>query len=234
MTQYAMPAASGHDQHGERDPEDHARTLTAFPVESERCYAVCRVAGWSSQVARRAHNPEVAGSNPAPAIRESPGNGAFLLSASATPRRDLRENLRLRASKPRDGVARRPLARNWHAEEPNSCCVEIASRTRAKRSAFADAWASSSPQSDPDPPKGGVLVPQRRRPERAEDNGESCFELCSAHVGRSLYRPGNGRRVRGRYHARGPSASGGDSFLDWCDSQGRDGSFPQPRDRSTP
>ena len=28
----------------------------------------CRVAGWSSQVARRAHNPKVAGSNPAPAI----------------------------------------------------------------------------------------------------------------------------------------------------------------------
>ena len=26
-------------------------------------------AGWSSQVARRAHNPKVAGSNPAPAIR---------------------------------------------------------------------------------------------------------------------------------------------------------------------
>ena len=26
-----------------------------------------KVAGWSSQVARRAHNPEVAGSNPAPA-----------------------------------------------------------------------------------------------------------------------------------------------------------------------
>ncbi len=26
-------------------------------------------AGWSSQVARRAHNPEVAGSNPAPATR---------------------------------------------------------------------------------------------------------------------------------------------------------------------
>ena len=28
-------------------------------------------AGWSSQVARRAHNPEVAGSNPAPAIRKA-------------------------------------------------------------------------------------------------------------------------------------------------------------------
>src|SRR3954453_3444886 len=28
-------------------------------------------AGWSSSVARRAHNPEVAGSNPAPATNES-------------------------------------------------------------------------------------------------------------------------------------------------------------------
>ena len=31
-----------------------------------------RDAGWSSQVARRAHNPEVAGSNPAPATRKAP------------------------------------------------------------------------------------------------------------------------------------------------------------------
>ena len=30
-------------------------------------YTRCSDAGWSSQVARRAHNPEVAGSNPAPA-----------------------------------------------------------------------------------------------------------------------------------------------------------------------
>src|SRR5271156_4004613 len=29
-------------------------------------------AGWSSLVARRAHNPKVAGSNPAPAMQESP------------------------------------------------------------------------------------------------------------------------------------------------------------------
>jgi hypothetical protein len=35
-------------------------------------------AGWSSLVARRAHNPKVAGSNPAPAIQESPANrGVF-------------------------------------------------------------------------------------------------------------------------------------------------------------
>src|SRR5699024_1173850 len=30
-------------------------------------------AGWSSSVARWAHNPKVAGSNPAPATRETPG-----------------------------------------------------------------------------------------------------------------------------------------------------------------
>ncbi len=42
------------------------------PSYTARCDA-----GWSSQVARRAHNPEVAGSNPAPATAEGPGNGAF-------------------------------------------------------------------------------------------------------------------------------------------------------------
>jgi hypothetical protein len=36
------------------------------------CYNVRRDAGWSSQVARRAHNPEVAGSNPAPATAKGP------------------------------------------------------------------------------------------------------------------------------------------------------------------
>ena len=31
---------------------------------------VASVAGWSSSVARRAHNPKVVGSNPAPATRQ--------------------------------------------------------------------------------------------------------------------------------------------------------------------
>ena len=31
------------------------------------------IAGWSSQVARRAHNPKVEGSNPSPATKESAG-----------------------------------------------------------------------------------------------------------------------------------------------------------------
>ena len=67
------------------------RTGRAFSVESERIarisaqiddahahgrtvarrYTSARDAGWSSQVARRAHNPEVAGSNPAPATTKA-------------------------------------------------------------------------------------------------------------------------------------------------------------------
>ena len=41
---------------------------SARSFRSGRCYNPRCVAGWSSQVARRAHNPEVAGSNPAPAM----------------------------------------------------------------------------------------------------------------------------------------------------------------------
>jgi hypothetical protein len=36
-------------------------------------YYVFSAAGWSSLVARRAHNPKVTGSNPVPATKESPG-----------------------------------------------------------------------------------------------------------------------------------------------------------------
>src|SRR4051794_22856520 len=41
-------------------------------------------AGWSSLVARRAHNPKVAGSNPAPAMTKAPPHlhGAEALSSS--------------------------------------------------------------------------------------------------------------------------------------------------------
>ncbi len=38
-------------------------------------------AGWSSLVARRAHNPEVAGSNPAPATGTADGNTARRMQA---------------------------------------------------------------------------------------------------------------------------------------------------------
>jgi AraC-like DNA-binding protein len=48
-----------------------------------------RVAGWSSQVARRAHNPKVAGSNPAPAIEadQTVGPERALLESRPRPRR---------------------------------------------------------------------------------------------------------------------------------------------------
>ena len=46
----------------ERSPRRHGMPLTL--CASDGYYAR---AGWSSQVARRAHNPEVAGSNPSPA-----------------------------------------------------------------------------------------------------------------------------------------------------------------------
>ncbi len=41
-------------------------------------------AGWSDQVARRAHNPEVAGSNPAPATERPCSAGPFVLGATQT------------------------------------------------------------------------------------------------------------------------------------------------------
>ena len=56
--------------------------LTASPVTGGRyvvvdtpglsLYFLRSIAGWSSLVARRAHNPKVAGSNPAPAISRAP------------------------------------------------------------------------------------------------------------------------------------------------------------------
>src|SRR5690348_7495413 len=41
------------------------------------CILAVRDAGWSSQVARWAHNPEVAGSNPAPATTKALVRGPF-------------------------------------------------------------------------------------------------------------------------------------------------------------
>ena len=61
-------------------------TAVPFLPTHNRCYRFRRDAGWSSQVARRAHNPEVAGSNPAPATHRKPASKrafGFLGPASA-------------------------------------------------------------------------------------------------------------------------------------------------------
>src|ERR1700756_4989757 len=57
------------------------RPSTASPKATFARYTPRRDAGWSSQVARRAHNPEVAGSNPAPATTKALLGGAFCLLA---------------------------------------------------------------------------------------------------------------------------------------------------------
>ena len=61
----------------EADPPRAASRAPA--ITSALRYNGRRDAGWSSQVARRAHNPEVAGSNPAPATRKGPAYGPFLV-----------------------------------------------------------------------------------------------------------------------------------------------------------
>ena len=45
-------------------------TAVSLKLTKRRTTVVATDAGWSSSVARRAHNPEVAGSNPVPATEE--------------------------------------------------------------------------------------------------------------------------------------------------------------------
>ena len=45
-------------------------TAVSLKLTKRRTTVVVTDAGWSSSVARRAHNPEVAGSNPVPATEE--------------------------------------------------------------------------------------------------------------------------------------------------------------------
>ena len=52
----------------------HAAKISTVDIEVFREYASSIVvAGWSSQVARRAHDPKVPGSNPGPAIKRIQG-----------------------------------------------------------------------------------------------------------------------------------------------------------------
>ncbi len=49
----------------------HWELRSRFASQLYSCYTWNFAAGWSSSVARRAHNPEVVGSNPAPATRNT-------------------------------------------------------------------------------------------------------------------------------------------------------------------
>ena len=65
--------------------EAEANPERAVPKPRAVGYNERRVAGWSSQVARRAHNPEVAGSNPAPATEKAPATGLFPFDPGEVP-----------------------------------------------------------------------------------------------------------------------------------------------------
>ena len=53
----------------------------SFDALEPLCYSFISDAGWSSSVARRAHNPKVIGSNPVPATKfESRVDSEFLLA----------------------------------------------------------------------------------------------------------------------------------------------------------
>ncbi len=78
---------SGHRQRLDEGPVD-AETVFDLPVCDRRepvCNVVFTDAGWSSSVARWAHNPEVAGSNPVPAttVARNPGSGPHPYSPPA-------------------------------------------------------------------------------------------------------------------------------------------------------
>ena len=58
---------------------NHASAINTLTTLSTYCYKFASlVAGWSSLVARRAHNPKAAGSNPAPATKDYAHLGDFL------------------------------------------------------------------------------------------------------------------------------------------------------------
>src|SRR6478672_2958805 len=70
-------------------------------------------AGWSSQVARRAHNPEVAGSNPAPATANGARKGAFRFSEHGCGRLRVQRSSR-RSGPDAEGCQVRPIDRLVH------------------------------------------------------------------------------------------------------------------------
>src|SRR6185437_7151708 len=62
------------------------RALSSPCGSCDLCYNIESDAGWSSLVARRAHNPKVAGSNPAPAIEADQGVGLARALQTGRPR----------------------------------------------------------------------------------------------------------------------------------------------------
>ncbi len=157
-----------------------------------------RVAGWSSQVARRAHNPKVAGSNPAPATHEGPAN-AGLSSFSGVVRqaqsgnrignRALPMNVRCRSAA---GATRRSTAADLGPTQAPALSAG-STRLRLRQRATSGA-AAADVASSPSAWRGLLRHPcasrkgSHRRPERTGPRQPDRFEPSA-------------RRLHGRAHA---------------------------------
>src|SRR5660397_132946 len=108
--------------------ESHPTIVAERPVQGIQevyHYAILPLshgAGWSSSVARRAHNPKVTGSNPVPATIESPvTSGALLLGSNGLevvlPTRCPQESVQIHSVRSLPVLLRLPLARDGVVSE---------------------------------------------------------------------------------------------------------------------
>src|SRR5680860_325450 len=111
--------------------ESHPTIVAERPVQGIQevyRYAILPLshgAGWSSSVARRAHNPKVTGSNPVPATIESPvTSGALLLGSNGLevvlPTRCPQESVQIHSVRSLPVLLRLPLARDGVVSEASS------------------------------------------------------------------------------------------------------------------
>gem|GEM_PF-6578777 len=142
--------------------ESHPTIVAERPVQGIQevyRYAILPLshgAGWSSSVARRAHNPKVTGSNPVPATIESPvTSGAFLLGSNGLevvlPTRCPQESVQIHSVRSLPVLLRLPLARDGVVRCPpgnlrNCATVRGSSgnehRPRHGSLAFVRSWES--------------------------------------------------------------------------------------------
>src|SRR5660398_278437 len=135
--------------------ESHPTIVAERPVQGIQevyRYAILPLshgAGWSSSVARRAHNPKVTGSNPVPATIESPvTSGAFLLGSNGLevvlPTRCPQESVQIHSVRSLPVLLRLPLARDGVVSEASSRYS-----LRADSGGGVPPWESAQPCNGP-------------------------------------------------------------------------------------
>ena len=122
-------------------------TIVANGLRSTACGAIVLIsaAGWSSSVARRAHNPKVAGSNPAPATKEVPAQKGFPIYRKPLLRVAMYQICTTSAIRRRRDCAawkvlpgsHRPIPVDRHGRSDSSACRFIQRAARCSRSGRA-------------------------------------------------------------------------------------------------